>query len=154
VDVRIEVPQSREDVYDFLDVMANLEPFTDHMLRNWRCSGPERGVGSRAKVDAVALGRTEEVEIEVIDAERPVRIVERNVVPARGRVGTGSYVLEELPGGGTRVSFQYRFLEVRPVERLMLPLARVVLRRGNARAMERLAEQLAALTAAGTSAGD
>jgi hypothetical protein len=46
VTVSIEVPQAREDVYDFLDVLANHESFTDHMLRDWRCAGPARGVGA------------------------------------------------------------------------------------------------------------
>jgi uncharacterized protein YndB with AHSA1/START domain len=143
VAVSVDVPQPREAVYDFLDVMANHEPFTNHMLKNWRYSGPDRGVGAKAKVDVAALGRTEAVEMEVIDAERPLRIVERNVA-AGGRVGTGTYVLDDLPGGGTRIRFEYRFLQVRPTERLMLPLARAVLRRGNRRALERLAEALAA----------
>ena len=29
----IDVPQAREDVYDFLDVLANHELFTDHISR-------------------------------------------------------------------------------------------------------------------------
>jgi hypothetical protein len=43
VRVSIDVPQAREDVYDFLDILANHELFTDHMLRDWRCEGPARG---------------------------------------------------------------------------------------------------------------
>jgi hypothetical protein len=34
VRVSIDVPQAREDVYDFLDVLANHELFTDHMMRD------------------------------------------------------------------------------------------------------------------------
>ncbi len=47
VTVTIDVPESRQDVYDFLDIQANHELFTDHMMRDWRCDGPERGVGSK-----------------------------------------------------------------------------------------------------------
>ena len=94
----IDVPQAREDVYDFLDVLANHELFTDHMLRDWRCEGPARGVGAKAKMTAVAGGRAEALDMEVIDADPPARTVERNVGTS-GRVATGTYTLAELPGG-------------------------------------------------------
>jgi hypothetical protein len=141
VQVSIDVPQAREDVYDFLDVLANHELFTDHMLRDWRCEGPSRGVGAKAKLTAVAAGRTETLDMEVIEAERPTRNVERNA-GASGRVTTGTYTLAELPGGGTRITFESAWLRVPRSEALAAPLVRAVLRRGNKRAMERLAEHL------------
>jgi hypothetical protein len=143
VRVSIDVPQAREDVYDFLDVLANHELFTGHMLRDWRCEGPARGVGAKAKVTAVAAGRTEALDVEVIEAERPARNVERNV-GASGRVATGTYTLAGLPGGGTRITFESAWLRVPRSEALAAPLVRAVVRRGNKRAMERLAEQLRA----------
>ena len=42
VRVSTEVPFPREEVFDFLDVTANHEPFTDHVLRDWEYSGPAR----------------------------------------------------------------------------------------------------------------
>jgi hypothetical protein len=141
VRVSIDVPQAREDVYDFLDVLANHESFTDHMMRDWRYEGPVRGVGAKAKVTAVAVGRTDTLDMEVIEAERPTRNVERNV-GASGRVLTGTYMLAELPGGGTRITFESAWLRVPRSEALAAPLVRAVVRRGNKRAMERLAEQL------------
>jgi hypothetical protein len=143
VAVSIDVPEAREDVYDFLDVLANHESFTDHMLRDWRCTGPARGVGAKAKVTAVSGGRTEALDVEVIEAERPTRNVERNA-GASGRVATGTYTLAELPGGGTRITFESAWLEVPRGEALAAPLVRAVVRRGNKRALERLAEQLQA----------
>jgi len=143
VRVSIDVPQRREDVYDFLDVLANHELFTDHMLRDWRCAGPAQGVGAKAKLTAVAAGRTEALDMEVIEAERPTRNVERNV-GASGRVATGTYTLAELPGGGTRVTFETAWLHVPRGETLTAPLVRAMVRRGNKRALERLAEHLAA----------
>lgn len=143
VQVSIDVPQAREDVYDFLDVLANHELFTAHMLRDWRCEGPARGVGAKASVTAVAGGRTEAVDIEVIEAERPARNMERNV-GASGRVATGTYTLGELPGGGTRITFESAWLRVPRAEVLAAPLVRAMVRRGNKRAMEQLAEQLRA----------
>lgn len=141
VRVSIDVPQSREAVYDYLDVLANHEQFTDHMLRDWRYEGPARGVGAKATVRAVAAGATDSLEMEVIEAERPVRNVERNVGKS-GRVMTGTYTLAELPGGGTRITFESAWLRVPRREALAAPLVRATVRRGNKRAMERLAGQL------------
>jgi hypothetical protein len=143
VQVSIDVPRAREDVYDFLDVLANHELFTGHMMRDWRYEGPPRGVGAKAKVTAVAAGRTDTLDIEVIEAERPARNVERNV-GASGRVMTGTYTLAGLPGGGTRITFESAWLRVPRSEALAAPLVRAVVRRGNKRAMERLAEQFRA----------
>ena len=95
----IDVPNPREQVFDFLDVMANHEPFTNHMLKQWEYSGPDRGIGSKARVQVSAAGRTETVDIEVVSAERPEQIVERNVGLGGRRIGNGTYTLEELPEG-------------------------------------------------------
>jgi hypothetical protein len=142
VRVTIDVPQARGEVYDFLDVMANHEPFTNHMLRDWEYSGPERGVGSRARVKVKAGPRTDEIVIEVITVEPPARIVEQNVGANGHRRATGTYVLEELPTGGTRITFEYAWQQIPLNERLAAPLLRSYLRRGNQRALARLAEQL------------
>jgi hypothetical protein len=144
VTVSIDVPQERERVYDFLDVMANHEQFTDHLMRDWELSGPPRGIGSRARVRTQALGVSDVVDFEVIDAEAPKRIVERNVATKAGRTGQGTYTLSELPGGGTHIEFEYRWIVTPAIDRVTAPLARSFLRRANARAMERLAESLAA----------
>jgi hypothetical protein len=107
VNVSTEVQYPREEVYDFLDVMANHEPFTNHMLRDWRYSGPDRGVGSKARVTVTAGGRSEAVDIEVVSADPPTKIVERNIGAGGRRIGHGTYTLAELPGGGTRIAFEY-----------------------------------------------
>jgi carbon monoxide dehydrogenase subunit G len=147
VQVSIEVPNPREDVYDFLDVMANHEPFTDHVMRDWTYSGPDRGVGSKARVHVSVAGRTDAIDIEVVDAERPAKIVERNIGAGGKRVANGTYLLDALPGGGTRVRFVYSWQTAPLIERLSSLVVRGALRRANQRAMERLAERLAALHA-------
>jgi carbon monoxide dehydrogenase subunit G len=143
VRVSIDVPQNREDVYEFLDVMANHEQFTDHMLHDWEYAGPPRGVGSRARVHVTVGGRTETIEMQVVAAERPVSIVERNVGAGGRRVATGTYMLQDLRGGGTRIAFEYAWESAPVSERLLSGVVRGVLRRGNRRAMERLAQRLA-----------
>lgn len=146
VRVSIEVPHPREQVYDFLDVVANHEPFTNHMMRDWEYSGPDRGVGSKArgKVD-VGGGRTDLVELETIAGERPARIVEQNISAGGRRVATGTYGLEELASSRTRVTFEYAWQRAPRIERLLAPLVRGAMRRRLERAMRRLAEQLAGL---------
>ena len=76
VTVSVEVPQARDCVFDVLDVMANHEGFNDHLMHDWELSGPERGVGAKARVQTRALGMRDVVDIEVVEAEPPSRIVE------------------------------------------------------------------------------
>ena len=51
-------------------------------------------------------------------------------------------MLSDLPDGGTHVEFTFEFERVPGYERPLLPLMRRMIRRGNQRAMTRLAEQL------------
>jgi hypothetical protein len=142
IEVMIDVPQPRDHVYDFLDVLANHELFTDHMMRDWQLDGPRRGLGSRASFNSVLGGRTEPIELEVIADEPPVRNVERNTGAGGRRVATGTYTLAELPGGGTRITFEYAWQRAPLSERLAAPIVRRMMRRGLTQAMQRLADQL------------
>lgn len=142
VQVSVQVPQRRDAVYDFLDVLSNHEQFTDHFLRDWRCEVPTRGVGSKAHVTVVTAGRRDRLDMEVVDAEPSVRTVERNVSLGGRRVLTGTYTLSDLPEGGTRVSFESAWERAPWNERLASPLVRLLTRRVNERSLKRLAEQL------------
>jgi carbon monoxide dehydrogenase subunit G len=124
--------------------MANHQPFTDHALTDWRYEGPPAGLGSKARVKSVAGPVADEIEIEVVEVAAPSLIVERNVGAKGKRVATGTYNLEALPGGGTRIAFTYAWQQAPLAERLFAPMVRRVLRRVNERAMARLAEQLPA----------
>ncbi|MEU6772241.1 SRPBCC family protein [Streptomyces sp. NPDC046759] len=142
VTVSTDVPQTPEQVYDFLDVMAHHERFTDHYLTDWRHSGPGRGVGSRATVTAVLAGTRTDVTIEVVEADAPRRLVERNVSAAGRRLARGTYTIEPLAAGGSRVSFTYAWLRAPLPDRLLGPLVRLVMRRANLTVMRRLATEL------------
>jgi uncharacterized protein YndB with AHSA1/START domain len=143
--VSIDVPQDLDSVFAFLDVMANHEPFNDHLMRDWELSGPPRGVGSRARVHTRALGISDVVDLEVVDAAPPTRIVERNVASRAGRTGEGTYTLEPRPDGGTRITFEYRWIVAPLMDRLLAPVVRAFIRRNNETSMRRLAAQLADL---------
>ena len=79
VTVSVTVPQPVEEVYDFLDVLANHEAFLDHFLVDWKFSGSPRGVGAKAEARASAPMSQDWTEFEVVEAERPGRIVEEGV---------------------------------------------------------------------------
>ena len=143
VTVTIDVPQPRAAVYDYLDVMANHEAFTDHMLVNWRVSGPATGIGSKAQVTTKFGGMTDEATIEVFEVE-PGRMIRERTIAAKGkRISHGTYTLSDLPNGGTHIEFEFAFQQVPALERPLVPLMRKMVRRGNERAMERLAALLA-----------
>lgn len=145
VTVSVDVPQARNDVYAYLDVMANHEAFTDHLLTDWHVSGPPTGVGAKASVVTKAGGMSDKAEIEVVEVEDGRMIRERNWGAKGKRVATGTYVLSDLPDGGTHIEFSFAFEQVPAREKPLVPLMRRMIRKGNERAMERLAEQLAAV---------
>ena len=82
--------------------------------------------------------------MEVVEAKRPVQTTEESVSAGGRRHTQGTYVLEEMPGNGTRISFRFEWLEAPLIERLAAPMTRAALRRANQRSMRRLAETLAA----------
>jgi hypothetical protein len=142
VSVSIDVPHEIRAVFEFLDVMANHEPFNDHLMTDWEMSGPARGIGAKARVRTRALGMTDVVDLEVIEAESPTKIVELNVATKAKRTGQGTYTLSSLPSGGTRITFEYRWIVAPLRDRLTRPMARAYIRRNNTIAMRRLAEVL------------
>jgi uncharacterized protein YndB with AHSA1/START domain len=142
VSVSIEVPDAIEEVFAFLDVMANHERFTNHLMHDWEYTGPDRGIGSKARVKVRSMGVEDTIDIEVVAAEMPRRIVERNRAHKSGRVGQGTYTLSETANGGTLVVFTYEWLKAPVAERVLGPVVRAYLRRYNAIAMRRLAGEL------------
>jgi uncharacterized protein YndB with AHSA1/START domain len=145
VTVSAEVPAPREQVYEYLDVLANHEQFTDHFMVDWELSGPRRGVGAKANVRVKATGEKDWTDMQIVEADAGRRIVEEGTGGSGGKRRTrGTYSLEDLPGGGTRITFTLEFLSLPTSERLMGPLQRAYVKRVNGRAMRRLAERLTA----------
>ncbi len=142
VTVTITVPQPRDEVFDLIDVLGAHEAFTDHFLVDWETSGPASGVGARARMRIKRPGPADWLEMEVIAAEPP-RVTVEESVSAKGRRRTrGTYRLEELPGGGTRIEFELEWLAAPWSERLAAPLTRRVVRRSSQRSLDRLAAEL------------
>jgi hypothetical protein len=142
VTVSIDVPQDRASVYAYLDVMANHEHFTDHMLTNWRVSGPATGVGSKANVTAKIGALSDVAEIEVFEVQDGRLIRERSIAAKGKRIAHGTYTLSDLPDGGTHIEFEFALQKVPALEKPLVPLMRAMVRKGNQRALERLARVL------------
>jgi hypothetical protein len=144
VTASVTVPARGEDVYDFLDVLGNHEGFNNHFLIDWELLGPRAGVGARARMRVKKPGPADWLDMTVIAADRPRTTVEEST-GANGRRHTrGTYFLEELPVGGTKVTFELAWLRAPLLERLAAPFTRAVMRRANARALRRLRAELAA----------
>ena len=146
VTVSVEVPNSTQEVYEFLEVLGNHESFMDHFMLDWKLSGPKRGVGAKANVRVKATGEKDWTDIEIVEADAGRRLVEETIGGPRGKRRTrGTYLFESLPGGGTRISFELEFTEMPIGERLMGPLNRAYVKRINRKAMRRLTERLTTL---------
>jgi hypothetical protein len=145
VSASIDVPNPPGEVYRFLEVLGNHERFMDHFMVDWQLSGPKQGVGSKANVRVKATAEKDWTDVQIVEADSDRRLVEETVGGSGGKRRTrGTYLLEELPGGGTRIKFELEFVEMPTGERLMGPLNRAYVRRVNRKAMKRLSEQLAA----------
>ena len=150
VKVSITVPQRREDVFEFIDVLANHEGFTDHFLVDWTVSGPAAGVGAAARMRVKRPGPVDWLDMTVTASDAPRSTTEESI-SAKGRRRTrGTYVLDELPDGGTRISFELTWLDAPTSERLIAPVTRSVVGRNNARSLRRLAEALTARDGSGS----
>ena len=144
VEVSTVVRRPIAEVYAYLDVLGNHEAFTDHFIVDWELSGPASGVGAAVRMRVKAPGRSEVVDLTVLEAQPPVRSVEETVGAGGKRRSRGTYTLRALSDDETEVRFEVAPLETPLSERPLWPLSRVWLRRQNARAMERLRELLEA----------
>jgi hypothetical protein len=142
INVSVQVDRPPEDVFAFLDKLANHRAFTDHMLVDWSLDGPPTGVGAKARMRANTPGQNW-MDLEVLSVEPPVRTMEETVGAGGRRRTRGTYTLAPRPGGGTDINFELRYLEAPLSERLAAPLVHAYMKRANAKAMRRLGELLA-----------
>jgi uncharacterized protein YndB with AHSA1/START domain len=142
VTVSIVVSAPREQVFDYLQDIANHPEFTDHYLVDWhltRIDSVGRGAGARFRVKAPG-NRFSWADVTFSEVERPHRIVEVGRTGKNNRIRTlGVYDLAPAASGATRVRFTLETMPVTLSDRLMERLgARAWMRRNNRRAMRRL----------------
>lgn len=142
VAVSVTVARPREEVFEFIDLLANHESYMDHMFVDWSFSGPPRGVGAKARARVSAPASREIAEFEVVESERPSRTVEEGVSAHGKRHTRGTYTLTESPGGGTEIGFEMEWVEAPKTERAVPALTRVFLKRALGKGLKRLAKEL------------
>jgi uncharacterized protein YndB with AHSA1/START domain len=141
VSASIIVSAPREQVFDYLQDIANHPEFTDHYLVDWhltRIDSVGRGAGARFRVKA-PLNRFSWADVTFVEVERPHRIVEVGRMGKNNRVRTlGVYELSEA-AGGTRVRLTLRTEPATTWDRVSEALwGRAWIKRKNARALQRL----------------
>jgi uncharacterized protein YndB with AHSA1/START domain len=135
-----------EEIFDYLQDIANHPEFTDHYLRDWRLTRIDSaGVGAGARFRVKAPGnRYSWADVTFSEVQRPHRIVEIGRTGKSNRIRTlGIYELAPASGGATRVSFTLQTSPATFADRLMESLgARAWMRRNGRKAMRRLREIL------------
>ena len=139
----VTIDRSPDEVYDYLDDIANHAEFTDHYLKDFRLTREDSlgtGAGARFRVDA-PLNRFSWADITISETERPRRIV------ARGRTGkfnrirlVTSYTLEPVGrGSSTRLTLTTETEPARlPSDKIMETVARGWFKRNQGKAVKRL----------------
>lgn len=132
----------REQVFDYLQDIANHAEFTDHYLVDWHLTREDsvgRGAGARFRVKAPG-NRFSWGDSTFAEVSRPHRIVEVGRAGKANRIRTlGVYELAPAPGGATKVSFTLETRATMLSDRLVEVLGgRAWLKRKSAKAMRRL----------------
>ena len=142
VAVSLVIDRPPDEVFAYLNVLRNRPQFTDHYLVEWSFSGPPRGVGAKARTRVHTSVAKDWIDVEVVEANTPERVVE-HVSGAKGkRLSITTYALSPADSGGTRVEIEAYDEKAPRTERVMHPVQRPWLRKVNAKALRRLKENL------------
>jgi uncharacterized protein YndB with AHSA1/START domain len=152
VTVSTVVSAPREQVFDYLQDIANHAEFSDHYLVDWhltRIDSVGRGAGARFRVKLP--GRFNWADVTFAEVDRPYRIVEVGRTGKNNRVRTlGVYALSPATAGATRVEFTLQTAPATFSDRL---LERLGARRWTKRKIERAMRRLRSILERGEGAG-
>jgi uncharacterized protein YndB with AHSA1/START domain len=142
VTVSIVISAPREQVFDYLQDIANHSEFTDHYLLDWHLTREDsvgRGAGARFRMKAPG-SRFSWGDSTFAEVARPHRIVEVGRAGKGNRIRTlGVYELSQEPGGTTRVQFTLETETSVLSDRILEAFGqRAWLKRKNEKAMRRL----------------
>ena len=142
VTVSVEVARPRQQVFDYVDVVANQEVWRKNLYKDWRFEGPKRGVGAIARATPDAPTSNERVEIKVTASQAPERIVEE-IESAHGkRQTTETYRFTEVGEGRTRIELEVAWITVPKSERIASFVSRAFMARAQGKSLKLLAAQL------------
>jgi uncharacterized protein YndB with AHSA1/START domain len=142
VTVSVEVARPRQEVFEYVDVLANHEQWMKLLYKNWSFEGPKRGVGAIAKAQVDAPAAAEKVTFEVVESVSPERIVEAGVSAHGKRETRGTYRFTEREGGGTKIEFELAWEKAPRTERWVPFVSRAFMGRALGKAMKKLAALL------------
>jgi uncharacterized protein YndB with AHSA1/START domain len=142
VTVSVEVARPRQEVFEYVDVLANHEQWLKRLYKDWSFEGPRRGVGAIARAQVDAPAAAEKVTFEVVESVSPERIVEAGESAHGKRETRGTYRFSELEGGGTRIEFEFVWLKTPRTERMIPFVSRAFMHRALGTSVKRLAALL------------
>jgi Polyketide cyclase / dehydrase and lipid transport len=142
IQVSIVVDSSRDEVFDYLQDLANHPQFTDHYLVDWHLTREDSigvGAGARFRVRA-PRNRFGWAGVSFAELQRPYRIVEVGSGGKGNRIRTlGVYELAPGAGNTTRITFTFKTEPAKVSDKLLESLGgRMWVRRQSAKAMRRL----------------
>jgi uncharacterized protein YndB with AHSA1/START domain len=140
--VSIVVSAPREQVFEYLQDIANHPEFTDHYLVDWhltRIDSVGEGAGARFRVKA-PFNRFNWADVTFSEVEPSHRLVEVGRTGKNNRIRTlGVYELAPAAAGGTRVKFTLQTVPATTSDKILEGLGgRAWMRRKNHKAMKRL----------------
>jgi hypothetical protein len=142
VTVSVEVASPRQQVFDYVDVVANQEVWRKNLYKDWRFEGPGRGVGAIARATPDAPTSNERIEIKVVASQAPEEIVEE-IESANGkRQTTETYRFTEVGEGRTRIELEFVWRKVPKSERIAPFVSRAFMARAQGKSLKLLAAQL------------
>lgn len=140
VTVSIVISAPREQVFDFVCDLAGRPAYTDHFMHDYRLARVDPvGPGAAARFLLRAPLAKEYAELQMVQADRPRRIVEEIRFGRRGRnrsVAVYDFIPES--GGATRVELTTYSEPATAVDRLKEIGAAGWMRRQTKKALERL----------------
>jgi uncharacterized protein YndB with AHSA1/START domain len=142
VTVSVEVARPRQEVFEYVDVLANHERWMKRLYKDWSFEGPRRGVGAIARAQVDAPAAAEKVTFKVVESVAPERIVEEGDSAHGKRETRGTYRFTELEGGGTRIEFELAWVKVPRTERIAPFVSRAFMGRALGKSMKTLAALL------------
>jgi uncharacterized protein YndB with AHSA1/START domain len=142
VKVSVEVARPRQQVFDYVDVVANQEAWRKNLYKDWRFEGPKRGVGAIAWATTDAPTSNERIEIKVVASQTPEEIV-GEIESAHGkRQTTETYRFTEVGEGRTRIELEFVWRKVPKSERIAPFVSRAFMARAQGKSLKLLAAQL------------
>ena len=140
--VSTTIARPREEVFAYLEDLANHPEFSDHYLVDWRMTRKDtvgRGAGARFRY-TVPLQRFDWADVTVAEVDAPRRILQAGRGGKYNRTRLRSvWELEELSARSTRVTLTVQTRPALPSDRFMEALGlRGWLRRKGRKALKRL----------------